>query len=347
MKILVTGATGFIGTNLVTALLGLGHKVFCLARSEKKGEHLRAAGGEIVVDDLLSPEFIGRYLQNCDVVFHGAGVIKGASREDYFHGNYLATRNLVRIVEQHGPSHQKLIYISSQAASGPSIRSDFSESTLDSFPVSAYGESKRAAENEILSISKRRSVVILRPSIVYGPGDRALLSLFKAAQWGLIPRPGLRDMPVNFIFVQDLIRALLLAAEKPEANNKIFFLNDGMKYSWSIWNKALADCLNKNAVSIPIAKAVLYAGCQIGGIITQFTDISSFFNPDKWQEMKQAGWLCSNARIVKELGFFPCWSLTQGIKETAKWYIEAGWLSGRSKLFSPSGKPETPSTPAD
>ncbi|MBU1565896.1 MAG: NAD(P)-dependent oxidoreductase [Proteobacteria bacterium] len=347
MKILVTGATGFVGGNLVTALLGQGHKVFCLARLEKKAEHLLAAGGEIVVDDLLSPVFIGKYIEDCDVVFHVAGVIKGASREDYFHGNYLATKNLVRIIEQHGPSHQKLIYVSSQAASGPSIRSDFSESSPDALPVSTYGESKHAAEKEILSMSERRSVVILRPSIVYGPGDRALLSLFKAAQRGIIPRPGLRDMPVNFIFVQDLIRALLLAAEKPEAKNKIFFINDGMKYSWSIWNKALADCLNKNAISIPIAKAFLYASCQIGGIITQFTGISSFLNPDKWHEMKQTGWLCSNARIVKELGFFPCWSLTQGIKETAKWYIEAGWLSGKSNLLPPAGKPETPGAPTD
>ncbi len=331
MKILVTGATGFVGANLVTALLGQGHQVFCLARSEKKAEHLRAAGGEIVVDDLLSPVLIGKYIRQCDVVFHVAGVIKGVSRDDYFRGNYLATRNLVEIIAQHGPSHQKLIYISSQAAAGPSIRSDFSELNPDAFPVSAYGESKLAAEKEILSISKRRAVVIVRPSIVYGPGDRALLPLFKAARRGLIPRPGWRDMPVNFIFVQDLIRALLLVAEKSEANTKIFFINDGQDYSWRIWNKTLADCLNKKAISIPIAKVILYAGCQLGGIFAQFTGSTSFLNPDKWHEVKQAGWLCSNAKIVKELGFSPCWSLVEGIKETAKWYSEAGWLPGRSQ----------------
>jgi dihydroflavonol-4-reductase len=336
MKILVTGATGFIGSNLVMALLGQGHQVFCLARSDKKAGHLRTAGGEIIVDELLSPQFIDKYIQETDVVFHVAGAIKGATREDYFQGNYQTTHKLVQIIEQHAPSHQKVIYISSQAASGPSIRADFSESSPEAIPVSAYGDSKRAAENEILSMSERRPVVILRPSIVYGPRDRALLSLFKSARWGIIPRPGLRDMPVNFIFVQDLIRAFLLAAEKEEANNKIFFINDGMKYSWSIWNQALADCLNTKAVSIPIAKAVLHAGCRIGGIFTKLTGITSFFNPDKWHEMKQEGWLCSNARIVQELGFSPRWSLEDGIKETVKWYIEAGWLSGKSNLFPPA-----------
>ena len=330
MKMLVTGATGFIGGNLVTALLEQGHHVFCLARSEKKASSLRAGGGEIIIDDLISPQHIDKYIQNTDIVFHVAGVIKGASREDYFRGNYLTTRNLVQIIEQHSPPHQKVIYVSSQAAAGPSTRSDFSELSPGASPVSAYGESKHAAENEIMSISETRPVVVLRPSIVYGPGDRALLSLFRSAQWGIIPCPGLRDMPVNFLFVHDLIRALLLAAEKTEANSKIFFINDSMNYSWRIWNRALADCLNKKALSVPIAKAVLYAGCQIGGIFTKLSGITSFLNPDKWHEIKQAGWLCSNARIVKELNFSPHWTLEEGIQETAKWYIEEGWLSGKS-----------------
>jgi dihydroflavonol-4-reductase len=329
MKVLVTGATGFIGTHLVRALLRQGYQVICVARSEKKAEYLRVAGAEIVVDDLLSPQYIDKYIQDTNVVFHVAGVIKGATRKDYFDGNYLTTQNLVRIINRHGPPHQKVVYISSQAASGPSIRPDFSESSPDAHPVSAYGESKQAAEMEIMSMADIRPVVILRPSIVYGPGDRALLSLFRSARWGVIPRPGFRDMPVNFIYVQDLVEAILLAAEKNEANNKIFFINDGKRYSWGVWNKALAACLNTKAISLPIAKIVLYTGCRIGGIFTKLTGITTFINPDKWHEIKQSGWLCSNARISEELGFLPCWSLEDGIKETAGWYIQAGWLSGR------------------
>jgi dihydroflavonol-4-reductase len=329
MKVLVTGATGFIGTNLVYELLRQGCQVFCLARSGKKAEHLRAAGGKIIVDDLLSPQYIDKYIQDIDVIFHVAGVVKGATREEYFHGNYLITQNLVRIIDQQSPLHQKVIYVSSQAASGPSIQPDFSESSPDAHPVSAYGESKRAAETEILSMADKRPIVVLRPSIVYGPEDRALLSLFRSARWGIIPRPGWKDMPVNFIYVQDLVRAILLVTEKIEANNKIFFINDGKRYSWSVWNKALADCLNTKAISLPIANVVLFACCRIGGILTKLTGVTTFLNPDKWNEIKQSGWLCSSARIREELGFCPCWSLEDGIQETARWYINAGWLSGK------------------
>jgi nucleoside-diphosphate-sugar epimerase len=332
MKTLVTGATGFIGTNLVYALLQQGHQVSCLARSEKKAEHLHAAGGKIIVDDLRSPQYLDKYLQDIDVVFHVAGVIKGATREEYFDGNHLITRNLVRIINQYGAGLRKVVYISSQAAAGPSTRSDFSESSPEAHPVSAYGEAKRAAETEILSMKIPN--VILRPSIVFGPEDRALLSLFRSARWGIIPRPGLRDMPVNFIYVRDLIRAILLAAEKNEANNGIYFINDGRRYSWGVWNKVLADCLNKRAISIPIAKIVLGAVCRIGGIVSQLTGITTFLNSDKWNEIKQPGWLCSSAKIRNELGFVPCWSLEQGIKETAVWYIKAGWLSGEVEELS-------------
>lgn len=333
MKALVTGATGFIGENLVNTLLKLEYKVVCLARSNRKAGRVRAAGAKIIIDDLCRPQNLSQYIHDFDVIFHVAGVTKGANREDYFDGNCLATRNLVQLMDQYAPPHQKLIYISSQAAAGPSTQSNFSESYPEDSPVSAYGESKHAAEKEVLSVADKRPVVILRPSIVFGPGDRALLPLFRSAQWGILPRPGLRDMPVNFIYVQDLVAAMILAAEKTEANNKIFFINDGMEYSWGKWNKVLAECLHSRVISIPIAKGVLYAGCMIGGIFAKISGRTTYLNPDKWNEIKQDGWLCSSERIVKELGFSPRWTLTAGITETVLWYQKEGWLPEKGNVL--------------
>jgi dihydroflavonol-4-reductase len=327
MKALVTGATGFIGGNLATALLHQGHQVYCLARSAEKARHLQQAGGIIIVDELLAPQRLATYLSDIDIIFHLAGVIKGAGREDYMQGNYLTTRNLVQLINHHSPAHQKVIYISSQAAAGPSADPNFSELDPAAQPVSAYGESKLAAENEILSMSKSRFVVILRPSIVFGPGDRALLPFFQAAKWGLVPRPGIREMAVNFIYIKDLINAILLASEKQEANSKIFFVNDGTRYSWRIWNSTLAENLNPRAISLPLAKFVLWAGCRLGQLFTELTGITTFFNADKWQEMKHPAWLCSSASIRKDLGFVPLWSLQKGIQETIVWYKQAGWLA--------------------
>jgi nucleoside-diphosphate-sugar epimerase len=133
-------------------------------------------------------------------------------------------------------------------------------------------------------------------------------------------------MPVNFIYVDDLLKAMLMAAEKTAANNKIFFINDGMEYSWGKWNKALTETLKAPAVSIPIAKVVLYAICRVGGVIAKLGGTASFLNPDKWHEIKQDGWLCSSAKIGDELGFRPSWTLDEGIQETALWYRREGWM---------------------
>lgn len=323
----VTGATGFIGSNLVRELVNRQYSVSCLVRSETRAAHLKDERIELIHGDLCHPQSFKEPIKRADIIFHVAGVTKSANRAGFFHGNLETTRQLVQAMTQHGPAGQKLVYISSQAAAGPCSREPgTSEATANSLPVSAYGQSKKSAEQVVLSINDHSPVVILRPSIVFGPGDRAMLPLFKGAAMGIMPKSGARKFPVNCIYVDDLVEAIILAGESDAANGKTFFVTDGHAYNWTTLNNKIAACVNPRAFTLPIPLFLIWMTCHLNGLLERMTNRPFYLNPDKWLEIKQAGWLCSSARLREELGFRPRWSLEKGIKATVNWYREAGWL---------------------
>lgn len=319
MKAFVTGATGFIGFNLTRALLEKGNEVLCLVRPGSNFARLQMAGAQLIEGDLLDPVNLQAPLLSCDTVIHVAGVTKSLTPEGYYRGNLLTTKNLLSILQGEQAKTQKLIYISSQAAAGPSSSPHFSEYDA-SFPISAYGTSKRDAEKAIFEAKTDGNFTILRPSIVFGPHDNEMLPLFKAAKKGIIPQPGFNDFPVNFIYVADLVAAILLAADHPEAAGKTYFIHDGRVSSWKNMNQIIKEEVNSRAIILPIARNLLQCVCYISGSIAKLRDKPSYMNMDKWLEIKQGAWLCSTKRFQQELGFTPHWSLEKAVSETASWY---------------------------
>ncbi len=327
MHAFVTGATGFIGSNLVRELVNRHYSVSCLVRSETKAARLKDDKIELVHGDLFDPESIKEPIKRADIVFHVAGITKATNRSGYFNGNLETTRLLIKAITQHGPTGQKLVYISSQTAAEPCAQEPgTNESTPNFLPVSAYGESKQRAEQAVISISNQFPVVILRPSIVYGPRDHEMLPLFKMARWGIIPKSGVRDFPVNLIYVDDLVKAVLLAGESDKTNGKKFFVTDGNSYNWDTVNKTIAAHVNPRAFTLPIPLHLIWLACHFNGIWAKMTKKPQYLNPDKWNEIKQAGWLCNSTRLQNELGFQPSWNLNDGMKATAKWYRENGLI---------------------
>lgn len=323
----VTGGSGFIGTNLVFELIKRHYSVSCLVRSQTQARHLQHKDIELLPGDLNNPTSLGEHIQKADIVFHVAGTTKAVRKSDYFKGNLDTTRNLIQLVTQHAPSHQKLVYISSQAAAGPCAKAPgVKESTPDSLPVSAYGRSKKEAEKVVLSIADRFPVVILRPSIVFGPRDHGMKPLFKATSHGFLIKSGLRDFPVSLIYVDDLVKAILLAGTRDAANGKTFYVTDGKSYTWDMLLRTIASQVNPRALTLKIPLSIIWMGCQAGGLFGHLFKNPQDLNPDKWFEIKQDGWICSSLRIQSELGFLPQWTLENGVKETVAWYRKSGWL---------------------
>ena len=249
----VTGATGFIGTNLVRELVKRHYQVCCLVRSRSVADHLRHENIELVQGDLRDPQSLAGPIRNAQIVFHVAGVTRATSRRGYFEGNLTTTRALVETIRSQATSLEKIVYISSQAAGVPCAEHPGSNEVMpDSVPVSAYGQAKKKAEDEVLSLADRYGVAVLRPSIVYGPHDRGMLPLFKAVARGIRIKNGWRRFPVSLVYIDDLVEAIVLSAESDQADGRIFYVSDGRYYLWDDLNKAIADHVNPNSTKIPL-----------------------------------------------------------------------------------------------
>lgn len=331
-KVTITGGSGFIGQNLVKYLLNQGYMVFCPVRSPDKALHLQHKNLHVFRDDLLSPQRLTSVIAESNIIFHLAGTIKGVRRADYFNGNLETTKQLLKIIGMSAQKIQKLIYISSQAAAGPCAQepglSEHASKANTARPVSNYGRSKLAAEKLIIAESPC-PYVILRPAIVYGPADREMLQLFQYGKLGIIPKAGFRKFPVNIIYIKDLLTAIMLAVENKKAEGKTYFVHDTIARDWNEVCRQTGTSMDKKVFILPILKILIQMACQAGGLLSKLTNKPAILNPDKWQEIKQDGWLCDCSAIRKDLQFTPQWDLASGFEETLRWYYDNGWLKKR------------------
>ncbi len=258
-KIFVTGGTGFIGSHLVEALLRQGHSVSCLARDPANLRWLSGAMIDVKAGDCTRPDTLAHAVAQASVVIHAAGLTKAKRPADYYAVNHIGTRNLLEACARYNPGIEKFIVVSSQAAAGPSPDGNPVMDSDTPHPVSDYGRSKLLAEQEALVYKDRFPVVILRPSVVYGPRDRDMFELFRWAARGLTLEITGKERFLNFCYVDDLVQALCLAVEKPAPSGSVYFAAESRPYSWTEFRESLltAGSVKALAVKIPYAAAYL------------------------------------------------------------------------------------------
>ena len=231
MKVLVTGGTGFIGSHLVEALLQKGIQVRCLLRKSSDLKWIKGLPVEYAWGDCRDPASLKEAVKGVDQVFHSAGVTKAVREETFFEINAYGTENLIQACLEHNPDLQKFIYLSSQAAAGPSRNGNRKKETDPCQPVSPYGQSKRMGEELALSHGHKLPLLILRPSAVYGPRERDIYFFFKLLSKGIHLCASSPDQHISLCYVQDVVQAILLAAETRTSRGEIFFVSDGQDYS--------------------------------------------------------------------------------------------------------------------
>ncbi len=321
MKVLVTGANGFLGSHIVERLVAHGHEARAFVRATSDLSFLEGASYETALGDVRDASSLRQACAGIDAVVHAAGLTSARNEDEYRAVNEFGTKAVLEAAAAAGV--RRFVYISSLAARGPNA-ADGSEPASPS-PVSSYGRSKLAGESAVLAAHRDMSVVALRPPVIYGPRDRALLPFYKIVRLGVMPLYGDGRRRLSWIHVRDCADAAVRAAEA-EASGRAYALSDGGDYTWNDLVDMLAAVLGKRPLRVNVP-GVLYAGAgHAAAGLSMLIRRPLPLTPEKVVEMSQPGWVCGNERITADLGWTPAIDPKAGIEETARWYRDHRWI---------------------
>jgi UDP-glucose 4-epimerase len=324
-RVLITGASGFVGFHLIEAAFKNNLEVFAAVRKSSKVEHLKDLKVQYAytnfnsVDALTAEILENRY----DYIIHAAGVTKANSKAEYDAINTEYTIKLAKAAVASGRI-KKFVFVSSLAAVGPldTVEGILTEQS-EQLPVTAYGHSKKRAEEELKKFTAL-NYVILRPTAVYGPRDKDILIVLKQFANKFEPYIGKIDQYLSFIYVKDLAQACILALTR--GKQSAYLLSDGKRY-----NRYQLANITKRLLGVKTFKIHLPVGFikVVAGIaerVSKITKKPSALNVEKLNELTAANWICSIDKAQQELNFKPQYDLNTGLKETLTWYKENKWL---------------------
>jgi dihydroflavonol-4-reductase len=317
--ILVTGASGFIGSHLVDRLSARGESMRCLLR--RKNDRELPPQAEPVFGDLVSGAGLEDALKGVDTVIHLAGVTKALVAGDYYAGNARATENLGRAIAGRGI---RLIHVSSLAAVGPNADGTPMLEDAEPHPLTHYGKSKLEGERIVRTLVP--NAVIVRPPVVYGPRDRDVFRILKPLTQGIALQIGAGERWFSAIFVKDLVEGLIAAARATSVCGRTYFLANATPVSWSDMRAAAARIIGRDARVLRVPSPIAYGAGYGAEMWARLTGVPGIISREKVTEARCPYWTCDTRRAAEELGFEAQTSLDAGLAQTLAWYREAGWL---------------------
>lgn len=329
-KILITGASGFIGSFIVEEALRRGMEVWAGVRKSSSLAFLSDKRIRLVNLNLADEEQLFEALREVEphYVVHAAGLTKSLRRDDFYRVNTEGTKNLVRALGRLPQPPRRLVYLSSLSIYGP-IReqqpyTEICESD-EPRPNTAYGKSKLQAER-FLDEECRIPYVVLRPTGVYGPRERDYFLMAKSIKAHSDFAVGFRRQDITFVYVRDVVQAVFLALERGASGRK-YFLSDGEVYQSEAFSRLIRRELgNPWCVRLTAPVWVLRAVSWVGERVGRLTGRVSTLNEDKYHIMRQRNWRCDIRPAIEELGYQPEWQLERGVVETIRWYKDNGWI---------------------
>lgn len=336
-RILVTGASGFIGGHLARTLAERGHDVRCLVRSHSRLERLNNLRIDFAHGDVLQPKSLAAAIDRADVVFHLAGLTCALRDDELFRVNGEGPSMLAACCARR-PVPPKLVVVSSVAAAGPVARDAMRRESDPAQPVSQYGRSKLAGEEAVRAWARQVPITIVRPGVVFGPYDPGMRPLMQTlARLGVHLTPGWHSPRLSMIHVDDLVKLLMRTAEdgerlppSPEAakpGQGIYFGVSGEHPTYSELGKLLAPalvpwrCAPVICVPSPLAWWLALTNEWIGRLRGR----PDIFNRDKIREAIAPSWACSGDKAAEQLQFQPAAPLNSRLLATATWYREHKW----------------------
>lgn len=324
MKILITGASGFVGSHMVERSLQLGYETWAALRPTSNRRYLQDERIRFVELDYTDENTLPGRIRNCprwDIIIHCAGVTSCLHHRDFYTANYESTRRFIDTLIALDRVPQQFIFMSTLGVYGPQHeRFPYPPITTTDIPApnTHYGCSKRMAEKYMMGI-ERFPYVIFRPTGVYGPRDKDYRILINGIRHHVEVSLNHSHQEITFIYVRDLVKAVFLAIQHGVVRRS-YFVTDGNSYTAHDFSRTVRQALGNPWVlhlKFPLwvgrMAALLCDG--IGHIIGRKLTLNS----DKYHILSQRNWTCDIAPLVNELGYTPEYDLQRGIDETIKY----------------------------
>ncbi|MEK6781608.1 MAG: NAD(P)-dependent oxidoreductase [Bacteroidota bacterium] len=332
-KVLITGASGFIGSFLVEAALHQGFEVWAGIRHTSSREYLRDERIKFIELDFSSEENLKKEITSLveehggfDYVIHNAGITYAPKKKDFIQVNYSYTKNLTNAILTSGMSMEKFVLISSLAALGPGNSETFEPIKISDapHPISTYGKSKLMAEQHLRSLSSF-PYLIINPTAVYGPRDKDFLGFIKLINHGFEFYVSSNRQMISLLYVKDLAKAVMLAMKSPSQNHS-YLISDGFDYDKEQLGEIIKKILGKKTLKYKLpATPFRWAIKGIETIYLMFGK-QPFLNVEKVNEISSANWKCDSEEIWRDIRTSPEFTLEKGMEETLDWYKENGWI---------------------
>ena len=307
----LTGATGFVGRHLMHRLADEGWQLRALTRRPGAIPDDDTGAVTPVAGDLGSDAALAELVAGADVVVHCAGLVAARSATEFQRVNAEGTARLVRAAAAAG--RPRFLLISSLAAREPQL--------------SAYARSKRQGEDVVRREASGLTWQVLRPPVVYGPGDRATLPLFRQFARGLVLRPA-GSGRFSRLYVEDLAAAVVALLAEGGPLGRVMELDDGTPggHDWEEVLAAAGRQFGRRMQSLPVPRPVQRLAAAANALGAAFTGRPPILSQGKVNEIAHPDWVCRTDLLKDCISWRPAIGLDEGFARTTAWYKAAGWL---------------------
>jgi 2-alkyl-3-oxoalkanoate reductase len=326
MKVLVTGASGFLGSHVAEQLSRAGHDVRALVRKSSNKKFLESLPRvEFFYGAIEEADKVAEACVCVDAIVHSAGIVKAKHSDDFAKTNVGGTKNVLEGAKKNAPNVKRIVHVSSLEAVGPS--KDGSPVPIDQEnPVTAYGRSKLESEKLAKTYAKDLPITILRPTGIYGPRDNEIFEAFRSVKKGVLPLTGDGKSKLTLVYGPDAARACIAAIDANVPSGSTYFVTDGAVYEQREMMEELERAVGKKAfVRFGIPNGVINVAARFVEAYGKVTDKAVMLTREKASMLAYPFWVCSSDDTRKALDWAPEVLWADGAEKTSRWYSENGW----------------------
>lgn len=327
MKVLVTGASGFLGSHVVERLQARGDDVRCLVRKSSNTSLLQKLGVELAYGAIDQHDTLPDAVRGVDAIIHCAGLVKARDADEFDAVNHKGAAALAEAAAEHAPNLTRFVHVSSAAVMGPGAPGVKRTRDDEPNPVTEYGRSKLRGERAVLALKDKIPVTVLRPPAIYGPRDPEMFAFFQMVSYGLAMKMGGGFESMVIIYGEDCADACVTAIDRDVPSGSVYFVTDGEARSFDAMADAIARALEVDTWARPtVPIPLLRFAARFSEAFGKATNKAMMFTQDKVNELAIKHFDFDTSHTREELGWKPRTSFDEGTRKTAQWYREHRWL---------------------